>query len=285
MQKADDREIPAAGSGVPGAWRRLTMTVAGRLLGSRERRRSLTALCFGLFAACGAGDGVSTPDQTASDGSANDGSVTDASPATDGAPTTDASPPIAVTIEYSSALCGDIDGYRSSRLGGVWEPGRTFAVALPAVEDDIRVTAMEYSLQENAGGSAPLDTPHRAWLMAAQTATPPADGALVAWQVPSEPVGEAGNRRIRLEVPADREAVLAAGDTPFVVIELAPLALDGVETRSLDVDQCWVNPYPPDGYLFFAGNVAPPFTWKGELYMFDNWVPDVRVFGTVAPPR
>jgi hypothetical protein len=187
---------------------------------------------------------------------------------------------VPATIEYSHSLCGDIDGYRSRLLGtpGMWDPGRTFAVGLPAPAKNFTVHAIEYSFQKNAGGSAPVGLPHRAWLYTASGMTPPASGPIASWQVPGTS-GDDLHLLVHLEVTQQAFPVIAAGAVPFIVIDVTP---PGVTLDSLDVDQCHVDNDPTGNYLFYAPETDAPYTWTVQDPYFTHYVPDVRVIGTTG---
>jgi hypothetical protein len=160
----------------------------------------------------------------------------------------------------------------------MWDPGRTFAVALPAPARNFTVQAIEYSFQWNAGGSAPVGLAHRAWLYAGSGTTPPASGPIASWQVPAEP-GDDDHRLVHVEVTGQGLPVISAGAVPFVVIDVTP---PGVTGNSLDVDQCWVNSDPVGNYLFYAPETDAPYTWTVQAPYFTGYAPDVRVVGTIG---
>ena len=224
-----------------------------------------------VFAACGGGS--SSSDAAPGGADAPPGSA-DAS-----APRPDA-PPVGsteVTIERSSEICNAVDGWRSTQYGETWEPGRTFVTRLEPAHTPVRVDAIEYTFQWNAGGSAPLGLAHHAWLFVGPEGAPPSSAPVASFDVArNAAVDEDEVYTIRLDVPEAQRPTLTDGQALYIAIDVTPT---GAEGRSLDVDQCWVSDDPVGDFVWYAPEVTPPFTWTAEPQFFSSYVPNVRAYG------
>ena len=234
--------------------------------------RLALALCFPLVAAaCGGEDRGGTPVDANGSGMHVDASDNNQ----EDAPTTGGN---ASVLEYSHSLCGHIDGYRSRLLGtpGEWDPGRAFAVGLPSPSANFAVETIEYSVQLNAGGSAPIGLAHTTWLYTGD-ATGPKGSPLGMYSVPAG--SNAGDHRIVTIATGETKPVITAGTRPYVVIDVTPSGNNG---NSLDIDQCHTSNDPTGAYLFYAPENAPPFSsWLYQEPYFTSSVPDVRLKGTM----